>query len=103
MTTGYTVTKADLDNRMGAMIVDVRGALLACVQFKDGFLDDATLGTDAFLGVSGGLGYTSPEITQIRAAFAAMKTLSNIAKGLTTQPATNDFYFDAKHLIGLNV
>jgi hypothetical protein len=85
---------------MGAMIVSVRESLLDCVNFKDGFLDDATLGTDSFL-VS--LGYTGPEITMIRAAFSAMKTLSNIAKGLSTQPATNDFYFDAKHLVGLNI
>lgn len=100
MSTGYPVTKADLDNRMGSMIVNVREAFLKCVQFKDGWLDDAALGTDAFLGT---LGYTSPEIAIIRSAFTAMKNLSGIAKGTGTQASTNDFYFDAKKLIGLNV
>jgi len=100
MSTGYPVTKVDIDNRIGAMIVNVRESLLACVQFKDGYLDDAALGTDAVLTA---MGYTAGEITTIRAAFTAMKNLSGIAKGTGTQASTNDFYFDAKKLIGLNV
>jgi len=100
MAIGYPVTKTDLDNRMGQMIVNVRASLLACVQFKDGYLDDSALGNDTFLGA---LGYTAGEITTIRASFTAMKNLSGIAKGTGTQASTNDFYFDAKKLIGLNV
>jgi hypothetical protein len=31
---GYPITRTDLDNRMGGMIVAVRDALDACVLFK---------------------------------------------------------------------
>jgi hypothetical protein len=31
-----------------------------------------------------------------------MKSLSDISRAAATQPATNDFWFDAKHLAGLN-
>ena len=82
------------------MIVAVRASLLTCVQFKDNWLDDTALGTDTFLTT---LGYSPTEITTIRASFSAMKSLSNIAKAAGTQPSANDFYFDAKKLIGLNV
>ena len=98
MSTGYPITKVDLDNRMGAMIVNVRDALEACVLFK-ALLDDSTILPDATLT---GLGYSAGEITQIRAAFSSMQSLRNISRAAATQPATNDFWFDAKHLAGLN-
>lgn len=98
MAIGYAVTKVDVDNTMGRLIVDVREALFEAVDFKR-WLDDAALGTDAFLT---SLGYTAGEITTIRAAFTAMSTLNNIAHAAATQPATNDFFFDAKKLTGTN-
>jgi hypothetical protein len=98
MSVGYPVTRTDLDNRMGGMIVAVRDALNACVQFK-ALLDDTTVLPDATLT---GLGYSAGDITQLRAAFAAMKSLSDISRSAATQPAVNDFWFDAKHLAGLN-
>lgn len=104
MAIGYPMTKIDLDNRMGGHVQTLRAALLAPVTFKNNFFDDATLGTDAFLAA---LGYTgsvsSLEIQQIRAAYADMKKLSDIANGTATQSATNDFWFNAKHLLGYNV
>lgn len=106
MATGYPITRTDLDNRMGAMVVNVRASLLAVVQFKTNWLDDATLGTDAFLQsltppYTGSV--SSGEIQTIRAAFADLKKLSDIANGTATQGAPNDFWFNAKHLVGLNV
>lgn len=98
MSIGYAITKVDVDNQMGRLIVSVREALNECVDFKR-WLDDAALGTDTFLG---GLGYTGGEITTIRAAFTAMNTLNNLAHAAATQPATNDFFFDAKKLTGIN-
>ena len=101
MTTGYPITKADLDNRMGAMVVNVRESLLACVQFKAGFLDDSVLGPDPVLAA---LTYSVGEITTIRNSFTSMKLLSDIARGTIAEGTTPiDFYFDAKKLIGLNV
>jgi len=104
MTTGYPISKTDMDNRMGGMVVALRAALAAPALFKVKFLDDATLGTDAALVA---LGYTgsvsSGEIQVIRAAFGDMSKLNDIANNSATQSATNDFWFSAKHLIGLNV
>ena len=98
MSIGYPVTKTDLDNLMGRLIVSVRDDLNACVTFK-ALLDDTSVLPDATLT---GLGYQSGEITQIRAAFSAMKKLSDIARAADTQSPANDFWFDAKHLAGLN-
>lgn len=104
MTTGYPITKTDMDNRIGVMVVNLRAALQAPASFKSKFLDDATLGTDAFLQ---GLGYTGSvsagEIQTIRAAFADMSKLNDIANNAATQSPSNDFWFWAKHLVGLNV
>jgi len=98
LSVGYPYTKLDLDNAMGRMIVQIRDALTEATQFK-AQLDDSTLLPDATLTA---LGYTGPEITQIRASFSAMKVLFDISKAAATQPAVNDFWFDAKHLANLN-
>jgi hypothetical protein len=95
---GYPITKTDLDNLMGRLVVAVRDDLTACVQFKS-LLDDSSVLPDATLT---SLGYTAGEVTQIRAAFSAMKTLSDISRAAATQASVNDFWFDAKHLAGLN-
>lgn len=98
MSVGYSITKLDVDNRMGVLVTSVRQSLLDCVAFKK-WLDDAALGTDAFLTT---LGYSAGEIATIRAAFNAMNNLNNIARGTGTQASVNDFFFDAKKLTGIN-
>ena len=98
MAVGYPITKASLDNIMGGLIVAVRDNLNACVAFK-ALLDDTSILPDATLT---SLGYGSSEITQIRASFAAMQKLSDISRALATQSPASDFWFDAKHLAGLN-
>jgi len=95
---GYAITKTDLDNQMGRLVVDIRDAFIAAAAFKM-LLDDTTILSDAVLG---SLGYTGPQIPEIRASFSALTNLFSISKALATQPATNDFWFDAKHLAGLN-
>lgn len=100
MSAGYPITRADLDNRMGGMIVAVRDSLSACVLFKAS-LDDATLLPDSTLQAAP-LSYSAGDCTQIRAAFAAMQSLNNISRALATQGSVNDFWFDGKHLAGLN-
>jgi len=99
MSIGYPVTKIDLDNLMGRLVVALRDDLNAIVSFK-AELDDTAILPDATLT---GLGYTSGEITTIRASFADLKKLSDIAKAAATQSATNDFWFNAKLLAGLNL
>lgn len=97
MATGYTIDKAGLDNRMGALIAALRTDLQNIVEFK-ALLDDTTILPDATLTT---LGYTAGEITTIRAAFTDLKKLSDIAGNAGVQAATNDFWFSAKHLTGL--
>jgi hypothetical protein len=95
---GYPISKSDLDNKMGRLILAVRDDLKACVDFK-ALLDDTTILPDATLT---SLGYSSTEISTIRAAFTAMSNLNNISHGQGTQASVNDFFFDAKHLTGIN-
>jgi len=95
---GYAITKSGLDNLMGGLIVATRDSLNSCVSFK-ALLDDTSILPDATLTT---LGYGSGEITQIRASFASMKSLSDISRALATQGSANDFWFDAKHLAGTN-
>lgn len=95
---GYAITKIDLDNTMGRLVVNLRDAFIAAVSFKAS-LDDTTILPDATLTT---LGYSAGEIAQIRASFSAINSLYNISKAAATQPAVNDFWFDAKHLTGLN-
>jgi hypothetical protein len=99
MSAGYPIDKVSLDNRMGQLIAAVRLALANCVAFKV-LLDDTTILPDATLTT---LGYSSGEITQIRAAFTDMKKVSDLASGATTQASVNDFWFNAKHLTGIQL
>lgn len=98
MSAGYPITKTDLDNRMGAAVVTLRDALLAIVSLK-AELDDTSILPDATLTT---LGYSAGEITTIRASFTDMAKLYDISRAAATQGATNDFWFNAKRLAGLN-
>jgi hypothetical protein len=98
MAAGYPIAKIDLDNRMGSLVTAARDALRACVDFK-ALLDDTTILPDATLTA---LGYSAGEITQIRASFTALVKLYDISRAAATQSPSNDFWFDAKHLAGLN-
>lgn len=94
MAVGIPVQKADVDNRAGGLVVQLRNDLAACVQFK-GWLDSVN---DAFLT---GLGYTAGDITLLRGSFTDLVALSNIAHAAGTQPAANDFFFNARNLTGV--
>jgi hypothetical protein len=97
---GYPVTRVDLDNMMGNLIVAVRDDLRAVASFK-AMLDDTSLLTDSFLQTAP-LSYSAGDCTEIRAAFSDLAKLYDISRALATQGAANDFWFNAKHLVGLN-
>lgn len=99
MGVGYAITKVDLDNRMGSLIAALRTDLQNIVEFK-ALLDDASLLTDAVLQAAP-FSYTPTETALIRAAFTDLKKLSDIANAVAVQAATNDFWFNAKHLTGI--
>jgi hypothetical protein len=96
MTVGFTQTKDDVNNRAGQLAVGLRDTLAECVQFK-AWLDDAAT-TDAFLS---GLGFSSGEITLLRASFTDLAKLSDISHAAATQSPANDFWFNARHLTGV--
>lgn len=98
MAAGYPIVKVDLDNRMGQAVLAVRQSLVEIVRIK-AMLDDTTILPDATLT---SLGYSPGEITQLRAAFADLKKLYDISTAAAVQTPANDFWFNAKHLTGLN-
>lgn len=98
MAAGYAITKVDLDNRMGGAVVALRDAFIAVAALK-AELDDTSILPDAALTT---LGYSAGEITTIRASFTDMAKLFDISRAVAVQAATNDFWFNAKHLAGLN-
>ncbi len=99
MSIGYPINKLDLDNQMGRLVVNIRDSFIAATSFKLSVLDDTTILPDSVLT---SLGYSGPEITQIRASFTSLNNLYRVSNALQTQGTTNDFWFDAKHLAGLN-
>lgn len=94
MTVGFPLTKDQLDTRLGQLALTIRDNLADAAQLK-AFLDgqaDATLT---------GLGYTAGEVTLMRAAYTDLYNLNRVATAQATQPAANDFFFNAKKLLGV--
>lgn len=98
MSVGFTATKADIDQRAGGLVIAVRDALLRCAQFSDLLSDTSIFPNDAALTA---LGYTSGEVTTLRASFTDLKALYNVARANGTVASNNDFWFNAKHLTGV--
>lgn len=105
MSAGLSLTKADLDNRMASIVIGVRDSLRKASEFCALLNDTSTITADpAYL--QNVLGYTSGEVTTLRAAFTDLggtgTSLFRIATGAVAGPGSpNDFYFNAKHLTGV--
>jgi hypothetical protein len=102
MAIGLTLTKADLDNRMASVFMGLRDNLRRASELCALLNDTTIVANDAALTA---LGYTGPEVTQLRAAFTDLggtgASLYRIATGAATLGSVNDFYFNAKHLTGV--
>lgn len=96
MTAGFPLTKDQLDTRVGQVAQQVRSSLADAAQVK-ALLDRSDI-TDAALIA---LGYTQAEVTLIRASFTDLYNLNRVATAQATQPAANDFFFNAKKLLGV--
>lgn len=94
MTLGYPQGKAQIDAKAGALALTLRNTLRDIVQFK-AFLD-GKIDTDLT-----GQGYTTQEVTDLRAIFVDLKKLSDIANGSATQPAASNFFFNATKVYGV--
>lgn len=94
MSLGFPVTKQDLDGRAGQLAVTLRD-VLGDVQRMKVWLDgrqDSDLTT---------LGYSAGEVTKFRAALTDLDNLRKVATAQQAQPAANDFFFNARDLMGL--
>ena len=98
MGVGLAITKLDLDNTIAREAGAVWQAL-AAVNTRNTWLND-TSHSDANLLTP--LGYSGSEITTLRAAFTDLNKLWGIAHASQTQASTNDFFFNAKLLGGVN-
>jgi hypothetical protein len=84
--------------------VALRNAFLDIVALKAELDDSTILPTATMTAVQpGGLGYSAADDTLIRAALADLAKLWDISRNVATQSTTNDFWFSAKHLVGLNL
>ena len=94
MTVGFPLTQDQLNTRLGQLALQVRDSLADSAQLK-ALLDGQT---DAALIA---LGYEQAEVTLMRAAFTDLYNLNRVATAQATQPAANDFFFNAKKLLGV--
>jgi hypothetical protein len=98
MSIGLTLLKADIDNRAAGVVLATRDSLRRCAEMCNLLNDTTIFANDAALVT---IGYTAGEVTTLRAAFTDLKKLSDIANAAAVQAATNDFWFNAKHLTGV--
>jgi hypothetical protein len=96
---GYAITRGGLDNQIGGLVTNLRNALNEIV-FFNALLNDSSILSTSFMTTTLVNPYTGGEDTQIRASFTDLQKLSDISRNAATQSATNDFWFNAKHLAG---
>lgn len=102
MSVGRGMTKSDIDLRMASVVEQVWGALNLANQASL-WLANTNIVTDAALTT---LGYTGAEITLLRAGINDLGSSTNglygLAHGTKTQSSTNNFFFNAQQLTGVN-
>lgn len=98
MSVGFTLTKADIDAKAGSLVVSARDSLDRCKQMCDLLNNTNIVPNDTFLT---GLGYTSGEVTTLRAAFTDLKSLFNVSHANGVVASNNDFFFNAQKLTGV--
>jgi hypothetical protein len=96
---GFIIDKPSIDSRAGQLVLNLRKALQDCSDMCDLLNDTSVFPADN--STLTGMGYSAGDITFLRNAFTDLKKLNQIAHSAATQSATNDFFFSAKHLTGL--
>jgi hypothetical protein len=101
MSVGFPALKSDFDSRAGSLVVALRQNLYNCSQFC-ALLQGAPWATDANLVA---LGYTSGEVTLLKASFTDLggtgNSLYRIANGQAFVGSANNFLFNANQLCGV--
>jgi len=96
MAVGYPKTRADIDDRSGALAVGVRNLFDQIVAFK-AFLD-ATPDTDL---TAAPINYTTGDVAVLKSAFSDLAKLAAIYRGEQALPSAQDFRAFAKQLAGV--
>ena len=98
MAVGLPANKWDIDNRAGNVVRALRDALRDVEAFNVYLdtMDDVELGDVE----TGGVGYSTDDITLLRASFVDLTKLSRIAHAQDTQADPNNFFWNAGKLTG---
>lgn len=103
MSVGRGIVKADIDNRAASIIEQVHGALDQANAFALLLANTNIVPNDTFLT---NLGYTAGEVTLLRAAINDLGNSTTglwaVAHNLKTVTSTNNFFFNAQQLTGVN-
>lgn len=102
MAVGRGITKNDIDQRMPLVIEGVWNSLNLANQAALWLANTNIIPNDAFLT---GLTYTQAEVNLLRAAIndlGSANGLWGVAHNLKTVPSTNNFFFNAQQLTGVN-
>jgi hypothetical protein len=102
MAVGRGITKNDIDQRLPLVIEGVWNSLNLANQAALWLANTTIIPNDAFLT---NLTYTQAEVTLMRAAIndlGSSNGLWGVAHNLKTVPSTNNFFFAAQQLTGVN-
>lgn len=102
MSIGRSLAKSDVDARVASVVEQVWGALDLANELNSWMTDTALGGTDSNLTA---LGYTSAEVTALRAGVADLGSASGlwgVAHAQSHPAANNDFFFRAKAWTSIN-
>lgn len=102
MTVGRGLTKVDIDARASAVVEQLWGAFTQANQMSLWLANTTIIPSDTTLT---NLGYTAGEVTLLRAAIndlGSANGLWGVAHNQKTVPATNNFFFNAQLLTGVN-
>src|SRR4051794_31073469 len=102
MSVGRGITKLDIDQRAPQLVEQLWTALSSINQFSALLANTTIIPNDAFLVA---LGYTQAEVTLLRAAIndlGSANGLYGVAHGTKTQASTNNFFFSAQQITGVN-
>jgi predicted Zn-dependent protease len=102
MAVGRGITKNDIDQRLPLVIEGVWNSLNLANQAALWLANTTIIPNDAFLT---SLTYTQAEVTLMRTAIndlGSANGLWGVAHNLKTVPSTNNFFFSAQQLTGVN-
>ena len=105
MSVGRGITKTDIDNRMASIVEQVWGSLNLANQAALWLANTNIIPNDTFLQ---NLGYQITPVNEVTLLRAAINDLGSanglwgVAHNLKTVPSTNNFFFNAQQITGVN-